>query len=304
MNKYINFSKLLYEFYNEEDVLIDAPMSEHIYFKVGGPADILVTPNTKEQVIKTINLCREHNVPYFLLGNGSNLLVKDGGVEGVVIKFCKLNKITVNGNELTAYSGALLKDVCKAALAEDLVGIEFSCGIPGSIGGAACMNAGAYNGEIAEVIKEVEAIDTLGNLVTLNREKLALGYRSSLIMKEHYAVISVTLTLQKGVHDKIEFRINDLTRRREERQPLEYPSAGSTFKRPEGHFAAKLIEDAGLKGFSIGGASVSNKHSGFVINHGQATAKDILDVIAHVQKVVKEKFDVDLKTEVRIIGRD
>ena len=133
---------------------------------------------------------------------------------------------------------------------------------------------------------------------------MALGYRSSLIMKEHYAVISVTLTLQKGVHDKIEFRINDLTRRREERQPLEYPSAGSTFKRPEGHFAAKLIEDAGLKGFSIGGASVSNKHSGFVINHGQATAKDILDVIAHVQKVVKEKFDVDLKTEVRIIGRD
>ena len=294
MNKYINFSKLLYEFYNEEDVLIDAPMSEHIYFKVGGPADILVTPNTKEQVIKTINLCREHNVPYFLLGNGSNLLVKDGGVEGVVIKFCKLNKITVNGNELTAYSGALLKNVCKAALAEDLVGIE----------GAACMHAGAYNGAIAEVIKEVEAIDTLGNLVTLNREKLALGYRSSLIMKEHYAVISVTLTLQKGVHDKIEFRINDLTRRREERQPLEYPSAGSTFKRPEGHFAAKLIEDAGLKGFSIGGASVSNKHSGFVINHGQATAKDILDVIAHVQKVVKEKFDVDLKTEVRIIGRD
>lgn len=304
MNKYIDFSKLLYGFYTEENILINAPMREHIYFKVGGPADILVTPETKEQVVKTINLCKEHNVPYFLLGNGSNLLVKDGGIEGVVIKFCKLNEITVTGNELKAYSGALLKDVCKAALAKDLVGIEFSCGIPGSIGGAACMNAGAYNGEIAEVIKEVEAIDTLGNLVTLSKDELALGYRSSLIMKKHYAVVSVTLTLQKGIHDKIEFRINDLTRRREERQPLEYPSAGSTFKRPEGHFAAKLIEDAGLKGFSIGGASVSSKHSGFVINHGGATAKDILDVIAHVQKVVKEKFEVELKTEVRIIGRD
>ncbi len=304
MNKYINFSKLLYKFYNEEDVLIDAPMSEHIYFKVGGPADILVTPRTKEQVVKTIDLCREHNVPYFLLGNGSNLLVKDGGVEGVVIKFCKLNEITVKGNELTAYSGALLKDVCKAALAEDLVGIEFSCGIPGSIGGAICMNAGAYNGEVAEVVKEVEAIDTLGNLLTLSKDELELGYRTSIIMKKNYAVVSVTLALEKGIHDKIEFRINDLTRRREERQPLEYPSAGSTFKRPEGHFAAKLIEDAGLKGFSIGGASVSKKHSGFIINHDQATAKDILDVIAHVQKVVKEKFDVDLKTEVRIIGRD
>lgn len=304
MNKYINFSKLLYGFYKEEDVLIDAPMSEHIYFKVGGPADILVMPKTKEQVVKTINLCKEHKVPCFLLGNGSNLLVKDGGIEGVVIKFCKLNEITVTDNELKAYSGALLKDVCKAALAEDLVGIEFSCGIPGSIGGAVCMNAGAYNGEVATVVKEVEAIDTSGNLVTLSNEELELGYRTSIIMKKHYAVVSVTLRLEKGIHDKIEFRINDLTRRREERQPLEYPSAGSTFKRPEGHFAAKLIEDAGLKGFKIGGASVSSKHSGFVINHGGATAKDILDVIAHVQKVVKEKFEVELKTEVRIIGRD
>lgn len=304
MNKYINFSKLLYEFYDEEDILIDAPMSEHIYFRVGGPADILVTPKEKEQVVKTIELCKKHNVPYFLLGNGSNLLVKDGGVEGVVIKFCKLNQITVSGTELTAFSGALLKDVCKAALAEDLVGIEFSCGIPGSIGGAVCMNAGAYNGEISEVVKQVEVIDDSGNILVLNKEDLALGYRTSIVMKKNYAVVSVTLSLQKGIHDKIEFRINDLTRRREERQPLEYPSAGSTFKRPEGHFAAKLIEDAGLKGFAIGGASVSSKHSGFVINHNKATAKDILAVIAHVQKVVKEKFDVELKTEVRIIGRD
>lgn len=304
MNKYINFSKLLYEFYDEEDILIDEPMKDHIYFKVGGPADILVTPKEKEQVIKTINLCKKHNVPYFLLGNGSNLLVKDGGIEGVVIKFCKLNKISISGTELKAFSGALLKDVCKAALSEDLAGIEFSCGIPGSIGGAVCMNAGAYNGEISQVVKEVEAIDNSGNIFTLNREELEFGYRTSIVMKKNYAVLSATLSLQKGIHDKIEFRIKDLTRRREEKQPLEYPSAGSTFKRPEGHFAAKLIEDAGLKGFAIGGASVSSKHAGFIINHNKASAKDILVVIAHVQKVVKEKFNVDLKTEVRIIGRD
>lgn len=304
MNQYMEFYKLLGEFYNEEDITVDSPMSEHIYFRVGGPADILVTPVNEEQVVNTLKLCREYNVPYFILGNGSNILVKDGGISGVVIKFNKLNKITTEGNCVTAQSGALLKDVSKAALENNLRGFEFACGIPGSIGGAVFMNAGAYDGEMAHVIKSARVIDENCNIKNLTKEELELGYRSSIVMKKGYVVIEATVELESGEYASIKDKIDDLTKRRESKQPLEYPSAGSTFKRPEGYFAGKLIQDSGLKGFSIGGAAVSEKHSGFVINKGGATAKDVLDVIAHVQKTVKENFDVELHTEVRIIGRD
>lgn len=304
MNQYMEFYKLLGEFYNEEDITVDSPMSEHIYFRVGGPADILVTPVNEEQVVNTLKLCREYNVPYFILGNGSNILVKDGGISGVVIKFNKLNKITTEGNCVTAQSGALLKDVLKAALENNLRGFEFACGIPGSIGGAVFMNAGAYDGEMAHVIKSARVIDENCNIKNLTKEELELGYRSSIVMKKGYVVIEATVELESGEYASIKDKIDDLTNRRESKQPLEYPSAGSTFKRPEGYFAGKLIQDSGLKGFSIGGAAVSEKHSGFVINKGGATAKDVLDVIAHVQKTVKENFDVELHTEVRIIGRD
>ncbi|HAT4301811.1 TPA: UDP-N-acetylmuramate dehydrogenase [Clostridium perfringens] len=304
MNQYMEFYKLLGEFYNEEDITVDSPMSEHIYFRVGGPADILVTPVNEEQVVNTLKLCREYNVPYFILGNGSNILVKDGGISGVVIKFNKLNKITTEGNCVTAQSGALLKDVSKAALENNLRGFEFACGIPGSIGGAVFMNAGAYDGEMVHVIKSARVIDENCNIKNLTKEELELGYRSSIVMKKGYVVIEATVELESGEYASIKDKIDDLTNRRESKQPLEYPSAGSTFKRPEGYFAGKLIQDSGLKGFSIGGAAVSEKHSGFVINKGGATAKDVLDVIAHVQKTVKENFDVELHTEVRIIGRD
>ncbi|HFE9686230.1 UDP-N-acetylmuramate dehydrogenase [Clostridium perfringens] len=304
MNQYMEFYKLLGEFYNEEDITVDSPMSEHIYFRVGGPADILVTPVNEEQVVNTLKLCREYNVPYFILGNGSNILVKDGGISGVVIKFNKLNKITTEGNCVTAQSGALLKDVSKAALENNLRGFEFACGIPGSIGGAVFMNAGAYDGEMANVIKSARVIDENCNIKNLTKEELELGYRSSIVMKKGYVVIEATVELESGEYASIKDKIDDLTNKRESKQPLEYPSAGSTFKRPEGYFAGKLIQDSGLKGFSIGGAAVSEKHSGFVINKGGATAKDVLDVIAHVQKTVKENFDVELHTEVRIIGRD
>ncbi len=304
MNQYMEFYKLLGEFYNEEDITVDSPMSEHIYFRVGGPADILVTPVNEEQVVNTLKLCREYNVPYFILGNGSNILVKDGGISGVVIKFNKLNKITTDGNYVTAQSGALLKDVSKAALENNLRGFEFACGIPGSIGGAVFMNAGAYDGEMAHVIKSARVIDENCNIKNLTKEELELGYRSSIVMKKGYVVIEATVELESGEYASIKDKIDDLTNKRESKQPLEYPSAGSTFKRPEGYFAGKLIQDSGLKGFSIGGAAVSEKHSGFVINKGGATAKDVLDVIAHVQKTVKENFDVELHTEVRIIGRD
>ncbi|WP_300347760.1 UDP-N-acetylmuramate dehydrogenase [Clostridium sp.] len=304
MNQYMEFYKLLSEFYNKEDIIMDSPMREHIYFKVGGPADILVTPVTEEQVVKTLKLCKENNVPYFILGNGSNILVKDGGVSGVVIKFNKLNRVIAEGHCVTAQSGALLKDVSKAALENNLRGFEFACGIPGSIGGAVFMNAGAYDGEMAHVIQSAKVIDDNLNIRVLSKDELELGYRSSSVMKKGYVVLEATVELEKGEYVSIKDKIDDLTNKRESKQPLEYPSAGSTFKRPVGYFAGKLIQDSGLKGFSIGGAAVSEKHSGFVINKGGATAKDVLDVIAHVQKTVKENFDVDLHTEVRIIGRD
>lgn len=307
MNQYEEIKEILCKCCGEENVISEAPMKEHTHFRVGGPVDLLVTPSTKEQVGEVVSVCKEKNVPYFILGNGSNILVKDGGISGVVIKLEKIDNIEVNGDEVTADCGALLSKVSKAALNAKLTGLEFACGIPGSIGGAVFMNAGAYNGEMADVIKEVSAIDSEGNIVNLTLEELQLGYRTSLIMTAGYVVLSATLKLEK-VNDenvnKIEDRMNDLTKRREERQPLEYASAGSTFKRPEGYFAGKLIQDSDLKGFSIGGAAVSEKHSGFVINKGNATAKDVLDVIAHVQKTVKEKFGVDLHTEVRIIGKD
>ncbi|GKX68036.1 UDP-N-acetylmuramate dehydrogenase [Inconstantimicrobium mannanitabidum] len=302
--KYKGFYNILLSVYKENQIEIDTLMSKHIYFKVGGPADFLVNPVNVEQVVKTINLCKEHNVPYIIIGNGSNLIVRDGGIRGVVIKLCALNSIKVKGNEVKADCGALLSDVSKAAANNKLTGFEFACGIPGSIGGAVFMNAGAYDGEMSYVIKEAEVIDDSENLITLSKEDLELGYRTSKVMKAGYVVVSATLKLQHGIKEKIDDRISELTRRREEKQPLEFPSAGSTFKRPEGYFTGKLIQDSGLKGFSIGGAAVSEKHSGFVINKGNATAKDVLEVIAHVQRVVKEKFGVELHTEVRIIGED
>ena len=302
MNQYMEFYKLLGEFYNEEDITVDSPMSEHIYFRVGGPADILVTPVNEEQVVNTLKLCREYNVPYFILGNGSNILVKDGGISGVVIKFNKLNKITTEGNCVTAQSGALLKDVSKAALENNLRGFEFACGIPGSIGGAVFMNAGAYDGEMAHVIKSARVIDENCNIKNLTKEELELGYRSSIVMKKGYVVIEATVELESGEYASIKDKIDDLTNRRESKQPLEYPSCGSVFKRPVGHFAGQLISEAGLKGYRIGGVEVSEKHAGFMINVADGTAKDYEDLIESVIEKVKEHSGVTLEREVRILG--
>lgn len=301
MNKY---RELFKDIYSENQIEFDANMSEHIYFKVGGPADVLLVPNTKEQLVKTIKVCKENNIPYYVIGNGSNLLVKDGGMRGVVIKLTEINKISSANGKITAETGALLKDVSKEALDNNLTGLEFACGIPGSIGGAVFMNAGAYNGEIKDVIESAKVLTQDGEIVTYNKEKLNLGYRTSRVMQENAIVLEAVFALENGDHEKIKARVDDLTEKRESKQPLEYPSAGSTFKRPEGYFAGKLIQDSGLKGYSIGGAAVSEKHSGFVINKGNATAKDVLDLIAHIQKEVKRQFGVDLYTEVRIIGEE
>jgi UDP-N-acetylmuramate dehydrogenase len=304
MNKFKNFAINLKEILNEEDIRIDEPMKYHTSFKVGGPADILITPRNFQQVIDVIKFCKKNNVPFYIMGNGSNLLVKDGGIRGIIIKLIKLNHIIVEGNKIISESGASLKEISAAALNSSLTGIEFACGIPGSVGGAVTMNAGAYNGEISHIIESAKVVDNFGEVRVLDRDELKLGYRMSSILMYGYTVLEVTFNLKNGEYEKIKNRIDDLNRRRSQKQPLEYASAGSTFKRPEGHFAAKLIEDSGLKGENVGDAQVSEKHSGFIINRGNATASDILNLIKIVQHRVKEKFNVDLYTEVRIIGED
>ena len=304
MNQFKKYKDIFSEFYTEDQIIIDADMKDYIYFKVGGYADILLTPNNPTQVIKTIKVCNDNKIPYYIFGNGSNILVRDGGIRGVVIKLSNMDEITVDGEKVMASCGALLKDVSKKALENSLTGFEFACGIPGSIGGAVFMNAGAYDSEVKNVIESAQVITKEGNIISLSKEELDLGYRTSKVMKEGYIVLSAIFSLKKGDNQKIKSRIDELTERRESKQPLEFPSAGSTFKRPEGHFAGKLIQDSGLKGYSIGGAAVSVKHSGFVINKGNATAKDILDLIEHIQKEVKKHFGVDLLPEVRIIGEE
>ena len=304
MNQNNNYRELFSDIYSENQIRINASMKDHIYFEVGGPADVLLLPTNVEQVIETISICKKESIPYYIIGNGSNLLVKDGGIRGVVIKLRGLSGISVSGTKIKAGAGVKLKEVADKALDCSLTGFEFACGIPGSVGGAVFMNAGAYGGEIKNVIVEAEVIDKEGNFITLKKEDLTFGYRTSNITEQGYIVVSATFDLEVGEEEKIRELMIDLDRRRKEKQPLEYPSAGSTFKRPEGYFAGKLIQDAGLKGFSIGGAAVSSKHSGFVINKDNATAKDVLDVIKHVQDEVKKQFGVNLETEVRIIGED
>lgn len=304
MNQYCSYKDLFKDIYSEDSIKVNEPMKNHISFKVGGPADILLEPSNDMQVIKTIKICRDNNVPYMIIGNGSNLLVKDGGIRGVVIKLSGLNSVNVDKNYITAGAGVVLKEVSDVALDNSLTGFEFASGIPGSVGGAVFMNAGAYDGEMKNIINSVTVLDKNDNIITLPKEKLEFGYRTSNIKTEDYIVLSAQFELQLGDKDKINNRIEELTQKRVEKQPLEYASAGSTFKRPEGYFAGKLIQDAGLKGFSVGDAEVSQKHSGFVINTGNATAQDVLDVIKHVQDEVKNQFGVELKTEVRIIGED
>ena len=304
MNKYGKFVGLFREFYNEDNIKIDEKLSGYVNFKVGGPADILLIPDSKEQIKKSICICKENNIPVYVIGNGSNILVRDGGFRGVVISLKGVHNVTVNDERIEAECGAMLKEVSDKAMENSLTGFEFACGIPGTIGGAVFMNAGAYDGEIAHVIESAEVIDENCNVITLTNEELDFGYRSSLVMKKGYTVLSAVFKLKKGQVKTIKDLVDDLTNKRESKQPLEYPSAGSTFKRPTGYFAGKLIQDAGLKGYSIGGAAVSEKHSGFVINKGNATAKDITDLIKHIQDEVKKQFGVDLHTEVRIIGEE
>ncbi|KUO72050.1 MAG: UDP-N-acetylenolpyruvoylglucosamine reductase [Clostridia bacterium BRH_c25] len=278
-------------------------MKNHTSFKLGGPADIFIEPENRLELANAIRVLGENTVPYYIMGNGSNLLVSDKGLRGAVIKIGeKFGNITIDENKIITESGVLLSTLSRMAAKRSLAGMEFASGIPGSLGGAVAMNAGAYGGEMKDIVEWVEVLDQDLELVRLQSSEMEFGYRKSVVEPRKYIVIRCCLRLEKGNPDDIGRIMADLAEKRKTKQPLHLPSAGSTFKRPEGCFAGKLIEDAGLRGFSIGGAQVSPLHCGFVVNNGKATAQDVYDLIKHVQKIVFEKFDVRLEPEVRILG--
>ncbi|MUK89789.1 UDP-N-acetylmuramate dehydrogenase [Ornithinibacillus sp. L9] len=289
---------------SSENVLVNEPLKNHTYTRLGGNADFFVTPETYKQVQEIVQLANKEDIKFTLLGNGSNLIVKDGGIRGIVMNLNKLTSINTEGTKIIAQSGARIIDVSRLALKKTLTGLEFACGIPGSVGGALYMNAGAYGGEIKDVLESTIVVDPQGNLLTLAADKLDLEYRSSNIPANGYIVLEATFSLKEGNYQEIKAVMDDLTFKRESKQPLEYPSCGSVFKRPPGYFAGKLIQDSGLQGQQIGGAQVSLKHAGFIVNKDEATAQEYIDLIRHVQATVKEKFGVQLEREVRIIGED
>lgn len=283
-------------------VLVREPMSRHTTFRTGGPADLLVQPEA-EQIAPILEVCRNEEIPWTVIGNGSNLLVGDGGIRGVVLEIGKqMSDVVIEGTVITAGAGAMLSSIASRAAAAELTGMEFASGIPGSLGGAVVMNAGAYGGEMKDILQKVTVLTPDGTVQTLSVEELELSYRHSIIPEKGYLVISAVLKLQPGSADEIQSIMDDLKEKRVSKQPLEYPSAGSTFKRPEGYFAGKLIQDAGLRGFRVGGAQVSEKHCGFIINRDQATSTDICQLMQQVSEIVYEKFGVRLEPEVKKIG--
>lgn len=284
-------------------VRYDEPLKNHTTFKIGGNCIALIEPREVSDIVETIKICRENSIKFFVIGNGSNLLVPDEGYNGVIIKLkSEFSTIQVKDEYLIVNSGAKLSEVYTVAYENSLTGFEFASGIPGTIGGAIYMNAGAYGGEMKDIVESVEVLD-LDNfeLRELKNEELEFSYRKSIIQRRNYIVTSIKLKLQKGNKEEINAVYEDLRERRNSKQPLNFGSAGSTFKRPEGHFASKLIEDAGLKGYHINDAWVSEKHSGFIVNKGNASFKEVMELIEYVQKVVFEKFGVKLETEVRIL---
>ncbi|CAM3221541.1 UDP-N-acetylmuramate dehydrogenase [Filibacter tadaridae] len=285
-------------------LLLDEPLCKYTMTKLGGSADLLVIPATTDETELAVRYAYDNGIPLLLLGNGSNMVVRDGGVKGIVLHLAQLDEIRVDGTTIFAESGANIIDASKRAAAATLSGLEFACGIPGSVGGAMAMNAGAYGGEIKDVIVRVVALTKAGERVVLTKEQLELGYRKSIISTEGYYVLSAEFQLEEGNQEVIDAKVADLTFQRESKQPLEYPSAGSVFKRPPGYFAGKLIQDSGLQGKGFGGAEVSLKHAGFIINKNKATATDYIQTIDMVKAEVKERFGVELELEVKIVGEE
>ena len=279
-------------------------LSHYTYTKTGGPADALVFPKTKDEVAAIVAWVNEKQIPLTVLGNSSNVIIKDGGIRGIVMILTEMNHMEVKRHRLIVQSGARLIDASRMALAERLSGLEFACGIPGSVGGAVYMNAGAYDGEVEEVIESVVVITREGKIKTYEKNELEFSYRHSKLQETNEIVLEVVFHLEKGKQETIKARMDDLTALRESKQPLEYPSCGSVFKRPTGYFTGKLIQEAGLQGLIWGGAQVSMKHAGFIVNINSATATDYIELIAHIKEVIMEHYGVPLETEVRIIGED
>ena len=295
--------KQLCECAGEEQVLKNELLKSHTTFRIGGPADYFVTPENADQLKAVIEVCKTNHIPWYIIGNGSNLLVGDAGYRGVIIQIYRnMNNIKVVEDTLEVQAGALLSRISAAALEHSLTGMEFASGIPGTIGGAVVMNAGAYGGEMKDIVSSVTVLKKNGTIVDIPAEKMEFGYRTSVIKKEQYIVLGAVLRLQKGEEHAIRERMEELRKQRTSKQPLEYPSAGSTFKRPEGYFAGKLIMDAGLRGYRVGDAMVSEKHCGFVINAGNATARDVRTLMDDVSRRVREQFGVELEPEVKFLG--
>ncbi|HHU48687.1 MAG: UDP-N-acetylmuramate dehydrogenase [Caldicoprobacterales bacterium] len=295
----------LSDFLEPDQILQQESMRKHTSFRIGGPVDLMVLPAKVEQIQRALEILRDCNVPLMVMGNGSNLLVKDKGIRGAVIKIAdRFSRTEVKGETILAQAGILLSALSRLALKSSLKGLEFASGIPGTLGGAVTMNAGAYGGEMKDVIKWVSILDEDGKIKILEKEELALGYRTSIIQNTKKIVLEVFMQLNKGDYLESKALIQELTRRRQEKQPLSYPSAGSAFKRPVGYYAGKLIQDAGLKGMRVGDAQISEKHSGFIINLGNATACDVIKLIEKAKIKVKEQTGVELHPEVRIVGED
>jgi len=296
--------KALSEKISSDNIKVDEPLNLHTATKMGGNAVLFVVPENEEQAQFVVKYAHTNGIPILLLGNGSNMVVRDGGVRGIVVNFSKLSKIRIEGTHVYAEGGADVKEVSRQAAAAGLTGFEFACGIPGTIGGGMAMNAGAYGGEFKDVIIQSTVLTPEGEIKVLSKDELELDYRKSVISKKGYYVLSAEFGLTHGAQEEIDATIADLTYKRESKQPLEYPSAGSVFKRPPGYFAGKLIQDSGLQGKGFGGAEVSTKHAGFIVNKNEASATDYIQTIEMVRNTVKEKFGIELELEVKIVGEE
>ncbi len=298
----LNILSKLENFTNKKNILINEPLRNHTTFKIGGNADFLVMPETREEIVNLIKFLKENSINYFVIGNGSNILANDEGFRGVIVKIgTQFSNAEVLGNKIILDAGISLKKISNILTKESLKGFEELSGIPGSLGGAIYMNAGAYGREIKDVLYDVTFLNKSLDIETLKIEDIEMKYRETLFSKQNLVVLGATLILEKGDKEEIEKRVKEVTKMRVDKQPLNYPSAGSTFKRPEGHFAGKLIEDANLKGYSVGGAKISKKHAGFVINYNNATFNDVITLTENVKKEVKDKFGVELELEVKVL---
>ena len=291
--------KALKNFIPEENIHLQEPMAGHTTFRIGGPADCMLEIENEDQLKNVQKYLALVGVPFFILGNGSNLLVSDQGYRGVILQIGqRMNRIRVEDCRIIAQAGATLSQVAKTALEHQLTGLEFASGIPGTVGGGVVMNAGAYDGELSQVVRQVNVVSREGEFLEFDNDTMEFGYRTSALRKNAFAVTEVTFELQKGDREQIQAKMEELAAKRREKQPLEYPSAGSIFKRPEGYYAGKLVMEAGMRGYQTGGARVSDKHCGFIVNVGRASAHDVLDVICEIKERVKLRFGVDLETEI------